>query len=67
MDKITKEQFERAEGKVRGLSSIFRQALDDVLVDEGLLVKKEEWQIKTLPNAYIICCLGNPEVIRSLE
>ena len=56
MEKITKEQFEKAQGKLGRAFSPFRRALEDVLIEEGLLITRDEWQAlgyKTNPNALV--------------
>lgn len=48
MDKITKEEFEKAPAR-KGQSRILTNALETLEIEEGLLLKKEEWVAKSKP------------------
>lgn len=52
MERINQEQFIDAPAK-RGKSSIVKYILEQLNVGEGLVIKPEDWPIKTQPNAFI--------------
>ncbi len=49
MDKITKEEFEKTEGVVRGRRSDFWAKVATLEVDFGFKIKREDWSRRTSP------------------
>lgn len=49
MEKISREVFEQSRTRKQPLI----QLLDEITIDEGVLLKRDEWTPKTSPNSYV--------------